>query len=280
MSPTNPLRQFETCPSDISNVDPAGNALLDSDRTYFEFAANIEHIDQSQLSWMPGAANTPAGCTCQRIGPELAHSDPGRLQAWLNQIETRFWELGNPSVRIYLHEHSPLSEFLQASNYSVREEIGFGLFERAGPADNLLQVVEVDSDDLWEQKLQLHSRSPQFPDDHDYDPRVWTQLERSKCQTGELKCYLIQTGEAVRGAIGMMEIDGLIRLKNLVLASEHRRIGIAAATITKIAAMKLGSQDNRWIGAFGIEGGRGEKLYRSLGMATVCRQFEWTKELS
>lgn len=262
----------------IRHQDEIAHNLFESDRVYFELGARVSRIGPTSIVWMPGLAHTPAGCVCQRV-PSSAFQDrspTGGAPSWLDEVESAHRARGNPMVRFYTLDFEGPRALLAASGYVCREEIGFA---SQGPATSRpgqvrLHPVETPSD--WREKLRLHEASSEFSDGHAYLAREWVELERRKCLTGRMACFLIEYESEFHGSVCLMHEGRAIRIKNLYLQPDSRGRGIGSQTLQEIFAVHLRSEDSAAV-VYGVRGDPGEHLYRSQNMVEICRQYEWTR---
>lgn len=80
-------------------------------------------------------------------------------------------------------------------------------------------------------KASLYSATEKGPDGHRTPPDHWVQLEQRKCETGQMQVYLVYYNGNICGTVGALEVDDLLRLKNLTIYPPYRRQGLAQATV-------------------------------------------------
>lgn len=252
------------------------DALLESDRRYFELGATVEDLDGAELVRETGS-RTSHGCVVQRVRPSAIASDP---TAWVAEVTRRLRVLACPIARVYLDRpEASLERALAAAGYGRRVEIGFVVEGRLAMASRSdLKLREAVDDATWEAKRRLHMAVDVAPDGHVAAPEEWVDFERHKCDTGEMRAFLVEMDGETCGAVATLEGDGLLRVKNLVVHPRRRRQGIAAATVRLLSerALDLGLAGT---GTFGVQGEAGAAVYAGLGMAPVLRQLEWSLAL-
>lgn len=245
-------------------------SAIETDRRYFELGARLERLPGAVLAWMPDLAATPAGAVIQRVEPEAV----GPL--WIAGAEQALTDLGSRTARIYLdRRNDALDPVFQDAGYEKREELIF--CDELAPPEPGLRLRPVESDFDWERKLQLQQRMIQPPDGHSTPAHDWIALERRKCEEG-MEMYLAEwEGEAV-GAIGAMNGNGLLRLKNIAVHPAHRRKGVGLRMLGHLGniARDRGISEQC---VFAVRGEIGELLYRAAGMRVIGSVVEWSKRL-
>lgn len=254
--------------------------LYESDRVYFELGARVLRIGPASIAWIPGLAHTPAGCVCQRVALSAFESQApeGKPPMWLNRVESVYRSKQNSAVRLYTRDFEDPHDLLATSGYACREEIGFAY---PGPAPSppgqvRLRPIETSSD--WLEKLRLHEVSTEFSDGHAYVAREWVEIERRKCLTGRLACFLIERGSEFHGSVCLMRQGRTLRIKNLYLQPGSRGRGIGSQTLGEIFGIHLRSGDSVAV-VYGVQGDPGERLYHSQNMVKICKQYEWTRHV-
>jgi GNAT superfamily N-acetyltransferase len=251
-------------------------ALLESDRRYFELGARGERIRAARLVVMPQLEAVPGACVVQRVCDVEFDVDPRR---WVADVVERLGGLGCTVARVYLDgPFFSLEAALADAGFERRVEVGYivrGVLP-VGRDDVVLRAV-VD-DDGWETKRRLHSDADYVADGYPLSGPSWVALERRKCDSGGMRAYLVEIGGTAVGAVAALEVDGLLRAKNVFVRSEYRRQGVGAAAMGLLSrrAVELGAAAT---GIFGVEGRPGNALYRRLGMTPVVEQQEWARYL-
>ncbi len=255
-------------------------ALLESDRRYFELGASVAAINGARVAWMPGMEATPAGCVVHRVRPEEVGNGAG---AWVDDVTRRLAGLGCAMARVYLDGPAPvLEESLSAAGYRPRVEIGY-LVEgelppaAAGPRSDVV-LREVVDEDGWEAKHKLHAGSDVAADGHAAGAGEWVDLERRKCDTGGMRMFLVEVAGEVSGSVATLEVDELLRAKNLFVRAERRREGIAAQAL-RLLSGRAGERGLAGTGIFGVAGRPGDAVYVHLRMTAVVDQVEWSRPL-
>jgi ribosomal protein S18 acetylase RimI-like enzyme len=142
-----------------------------------------------------------------------------------------------------------------------------------------VSLEEVCNEEDWQAKEQFHHQTPMGSDGYPCAAHEWTRLERAKCDSGSMRCYFVKLNGDVCGTIGTMDLDGLIRIKNIVVHPTYRRQGIGLETVRAILelARQSGAEE---VGVFGIEGAAGSALYERAGFTIGTSQVEWTRSLA
>ncbi|WP_018175288.1 GNAT family N-acetyltransferase [Thioalkalivibrio sp. ALJ9] len=130
----------------------------------------------------------------------------------------------------------------------------------------------------WLEKLRLHEVSAEFSDGHEYLAREWVELERRKCLTGRMACFLIEYESEFHGSVCLMREGRAIRIKNLYLQPASRGHGIGSLALQEIFGAYVRSADSAAV-VYAMRGEPGEHLYRSQNMVEICRQYEWTRRV-
>lgn len=252
-------------------------ALIESDRSYFELAARIDQFTLGQLCWMPGLNELAASCVVHRIVSDPS-SNPS--DAWLHEIESSLLARSIPLARIYLDDSIPeIDDLLERNGYKNRCEVGFLSPQGHTRAPENIQLRPVLSSQLWDLKLALHGESIEGPDGYTNQADLWVEMERRKCEAGEMQSYLVYRQSTVVATVGAIVGDGLLRLKNIVVHPKFRRQGIALGIVQHLWQMAESDHGCR-LGVFGMEEGKGSKLYRRAGLYSITKQYEWSKTLT
>lgn len=243
---------------------------LETDRAYFEMGATIELLPGATLAWMPGLTGSPAGAVIHRVDPKAVAA------SWIALAERRLEDIGASLARIYLDSHDAAAdEQLRQAGYQVREELVFIHSLPDPPAGLTLRPVTSDED--WERKLRFHEAADGSPDGHHNRAADWVALERSKCNHG-MEAFLAEIDGETVGAIGTVWGDGLLRMKNIVVHSAHRRRSIGQSILCHAAATGR-AQGIFEVCIMAVRGEAGELFYRSQGMEVAGIQVEWSKQI-
>ena len=244
--------------------------LLESDAAYFDWGARCEPLEGAVLWYMPGLAGTAAGCVVHRIQPQaIGHPD-----AWIRHMEAAFARAGGSRPRLYTQAPAPqLEHALAAHGYRPREEIGMlCLTPQRGTAP--VKLLRVLTDAEWEDKSALHGVSGRGPDGHDTAATAWVDLERRKCEQGDMAVYLVASPEGeICATVAFAVIGNLLRMKNLVVSGAWRGRGIGSATVR--AAHDMAAELGLPIGCFALAGEQAASIYAKSGMDVVTSQMEW-----
>ena len=249
-------------------------SAIESDCTYFEMGADVRLLDGATMAWMPGLTRSPAAAVIHRVDAEaIARGGAG----WIARAEAALAEIGARLSRVYLEApHERAGAALRSAGYVAREELVF-LDSLPDPEVRIvLRPVESPSD--WAEKLRFHAAADETPDGHGNLAADWVELERRKCGAG-METYLAELDGEVMGAVGAIWCGGFVRAKNLIVAPERRRRGMARAIIGSLAA--LGRTRGVTSQCFvAVRGEQGELLYRSVGMAMIGFQVEWSRPIA
>ena len=253
------------------------DSLMESDRLYFETDAKIEVFSGATIASMTGLTNIPAGCVVHRIDADYVKES---WDEWLDNIEGRLRQLGSLYFRFYLENTIPdLEKVLLKRGYHSQIEVG--LLDEILSFDKFCKDLPVTlrlvlDDDDWQHKLELHSKKETGSDGHITDSQAWVELERRKCATGVMNLYFICVGDKIFGTVGSIKVNGLLRLKNLMVHSSKRKSGIGKAAVQALRNIAIES-DMKALGCFALIYSTGQKTYESAGLSVVGEQTEWIK---
>jgi ribosomal protein S18 acetylase RimI-like enzyme len=259
-------------------VKPHGLPLIDrvieTDRAYFELAANTRQIPGAMLAWMPGFANCPAGAVVHRVNPDEAAA---RGRQWVADAESALARVGAKLARIYVDCRGTIvDDWLRAAGYADRDEVAF-VHDFPDPSSSL-SVVPVRSEADWRRKLALHEAAEGPPDGHFVAASEHVALERAKCAYG-LEMFLAQCEGEIVATAGLMAGQGVMRVKNIVVHPDHRRQRYGASMLAHLTAIGR-ARGLPTLGLFALANEPGEQLYRAVGMSVAGTQVEWSKPLS
>ena len=252
--------------------------VLESDALYFELGAQSKALPGATLAWIRGLAALPAGCVVQRVRPAEIGPDPG---AWVRLVEGEVRETGTGLVRIYSEEAPVLDAELEAQGYCRKRELAFVGRALEGSEKSLelgVRLREVVTEADWQAKEQVHRESPLGPDGHVGDAAQWVDLLRRKVRSGGKQSYLVESEGEVCGTVGAMEMDDVLRLKNIVIRPSCRGRGLGLGVVYALHEMAAERGKNA-MGVFAVEDSPGERMYRRAGMSEVAVVSEWTKQL-
>jgi N-acetylglutamate synthase-like GNAT family acetyltransferase len=252
--------------------------LLESDVAYFEAGATIERLQGATIARMDGLESLAAGCVVQRIDPTFV---PRNADGWLEDVEHRLSAGGHLQARLYLQREAPdLEAALIHRGYRSGDELAVmrpaGAAAKRVSAEVSLRPVENEED--WQEKHALHREMEIGPDGHPAPASLWVRMERRKCEAGYMKPYLILAGGKVVGAVNAAARQGILRLKNVVVAPNYRLQGIGSAAVGLLAdsAAGLGKAAT---GAFVLADTPFLAMYTNAGFEVVSKQTEWVREL-
>lgn len=251
--------------------------LIESDRKYFEIAAVLMAIPGAAIAMMPNLSHIPSGCVVHRIN---GRQGVAKWRAWIYEVEEILRSVGCFSPRLYLDQCLPdLEEVLREHGYTAQVEIGLSKSVTTSmlpPQVPLVTLHPVQSESEWTIKASLHSATEKGPDGHQMRPDHWVQLEQRKCGTGQMQVYLAYYNGNICGTVGALEVDDLLRLKNLTIYPPYRRQGLAQATVYALLleAIRRGKQT---LGCFALLDSAGHRVYKKVGLSDVTQQVEWYK---
>ena len=253
--------------------------LLESDRIYFEAAAKVYQFNGYTITVMPGIKQIAASCVIQRLNYETITQS---WQQWLREVEKKIHNLGVPFVRIYLTKAQVgLEQELYQQGYRQKVEVGLVTEDLSLDSKELelmtaikpnIRLYPITSQFDWQKKLQLHLNCSQSPDGHvnTNNWRDWVEMERQKCDSGVMKSYLVEYKDQICGTVASMDMGDLLRLKNLVINPEWRRLGLAVATTQALKNIAHATNKQR-MGCFAVSGDLGEKVYRKAKMQKITQ---------
>jgi GNAT superfamily N-acetyltransferase len=252
-----------------------GRALIESDRQYFELGARRTVLTGAEIAWLDGMADLPAAGVVHRVVPgEVA--DPA---GWVAELTAAQRDIGFTSGRVYLDEPcEPLEHQFVAEGWTMRREPALIAVENVppsrGPNVELLPVV-VDAD--WDIKQAVHLADGIRPDGHPAPASRWVAMEQARVATGRLDAWLVRREGIVCGTVLSMAVDGILRMKNLVVHPDHRRTGVGLGVLGRLDVMAR--ERALVLGTFSVAGDVGELLYRAAAMQGVVEQREWSRRL-
>ena len=258
--------------------------LVESDRRYFEAAAELVAIPGAVIAATRGLETLASGCVVQRVDTARVAADP---EPWLTDLEARLREMGSALARLYLDapnaavEDAPdsaLERSLRRRGYRSRVE--YGLARAAGGEENGVHIELRGAQDEagWLERRRLMRRVGVSPDGHGADADLWVELERRKHAAGYMRPYLVEVDGEVVGAASSAACERLLRVKNVAVDPAHRRRGIATAIVAGLAR-KAAEEGFAAAGCFVAEGEPGLVAYPRAGYRVIVTQTEWTRDL-
>ena len=257
------------------SLDPAvlGQALLATDRRYFQLGAIRRKLPGAEMVWIEGMGDVPAAGVVHRV--DLAETvDPGD---WVGEVTVALLDAGFRHGRIYLDEpFAPLEVQLAAGGWTMRREPGLVALGNV-PRRTHIELVPVLSHDDWAAKERVHRADGMPPDGHDAPASRWVAMEQVRVATGEMEAWLVIRDGIVCGTVCTMADDTVLRNKNLVVHPDHRRTGVGLGVLAHLHTM---ARDRGLVlGTFSVAGEDGELLYRAAHMSVVVEQREWSRPL-
>jgi GNAT superfamily N-acetyltransferase len=250
----------------------AGATLIETDRIYFELAAQVVDLSVGQLVWMPGLNELAASCVIHRISPQGMEC---LTNAWVDEIEEALRQR---------HIHfdvfpDDFASVLRGRGYGERGEIGFIAPDGHPSQPDNFQLCEVRTNADWNLKLCLHEEAMEGPDGYTNQADLWVEMERRKCTSGSMRSYLVRRDGEIVATVGTIVEANVLRLKNIVVAANLRRQGIGQATVQLL--WQLAETDHACrLAVFGVQDGKGSRMYKRAGLYQVNEQYEWSRILT
>ncbi len=268
----------------VSHVfDPyAVNVLLWTDRLYFELGAKRSSDSGLDLIYMDGHQRSPGGAVVWGVDRQC---DEDHFHTMLLDAEREFQALGGRVMRVYMEDPVPLplGKTLSRLGYHSRVELALmaplPLPSSADPPDPCYTLRAVTTDKQWRIKQSLHAGASEQPDGYDLSAADWVELERQKCETGGMQCYLVFSGDEPIAAVALIRDRGVARLKNLYVASSHRKRGVGLTTI-RLLANEAANLGYRRFGCFAVKGGNALRVYERAGLRIISSVTEFSKDLA
>jgi GNAT superfamily N-acetyltransferase len=261
--------------------DESLRVLLETDRLYFELAAERSSASGLDLLFLRNLVFSPSGAVIWGVDRQLA---PPRLISVLADAEAELRRLGGRMMRIYVEDPVPalIENACEAAGYDKRTE--FVLIADAAsiampsPRYRGIEFMRVETEEHWSMKEMLHDESEHQPDGYPASGAEWVALERLKCSTGGMSCYLALNGDSVVAAVGLIRDRGVARLKNLIVHPRARGGGVALATVQLLAA-EARSLGYRWFGCYAVKDGSAIRVYQRAGLKALASVTEYIKDL-
>ena len=244
-------------------------AVLGSDRAYFEAGARRITLPGGAIFHMPSFEAVTAGACAHLLDPEAAEYDP---DGWIAGLGRAFSSIGRDYMRVYLpRQNSRLGKALEAHDFGVSREIVFAAILDEGfcfPGTSGFKLRRVSLERDWAAKLVIHVNA-QFPaDGKSGDPHTWVAFERRKAESGYMKPYLVTNDDCAVATFSIARMKEGLRIKNVVVDPRFRRRGAASAVVG--FSCQLAARLNlKHVGLLAISGGIGEHLYRRLGLKAM-----------
>jgi GNAT superfamily N-acetyltransferase len=247
--------------------------LFDSDRRYFAAGAEALEFAGGTLRWMPGLQHLAAGCL---VEPARAVSPAEFACAAAEAVAS----VGAPLLRFYLPDPQDHAAQWAEERFVPAVELAFA--RRPEPLAGLdleavVRAVITQAD--WTLKERLASAVESLPDGKPASAADWTALERRKSDAAYAQFYLVELDGEPCGAFALADCGPLLRLKNLAVHPGVRRRGIGRTAID-FALRHARDNGYQWVGAFGLEGGAGSRLYTGCDFEQVGSQTEWTRPIT
>ena len=258
----------------------AHRVLLETDRLYFELGA-LRSSSGLDLLYVPEYIGSPSGSVVWGVDRTSAGN---HFAGMLKRAEVELRQLGGRALRVYIENPVPrqIAHALEASGYRPRVEVALlaevstVLASTDVPKD--YEFLKVENDQHWRLKEELHATEEKQADGYATDARDWVGLERMKCATGGMACYLVMRDSQPIAAVGLILDRGIARLKNLFVTPACRKGGIGLATI-RLLAGAAHAQGYQWFGCFALENGNAIRVYQRAGLRVVAAATEFSRDL-
>lgn len=273
----------------MRGVDEAGlaSAVIGTDRRYFELAAERVPLGGATLLHLPGSAGVGAGTVVWVDDHDVIDAD----SAWLERAAHAAAARGAPVLRVYgLGAAGAATAACRAGGLTARHE---RIFVGTGPPvdDVTLDVARARERERVTVELRpasgadgrtarrrVAAGADTAPDGHPVDAERFLSGEERRANTGELELFVAwaDDGEPV-AVVGALRLGPVLRLKNLLVRPDRRRLGIARA----VTAAMLGwaADEGSTLAALALAGEPGEGIYPALGMVDVGADVEWSRPL-
>jgi GNAT superfamily N-acetyltransferase len=267
---------------DIEEREHLHRVLLETDRLYFSLGATRCSNSGLDLMYIPGHTTTPSGSVIWGVN-RLCTED--RFRRMLASAEAELGSLGGRTMRVYVEDPVPaqISRAFQGAGYRARVEVALLADIPAiladSAADKMYDFVKVETPEHWKLKTLLHAADDRQADGYAASADDWVELERLKCRSGGMSCFLVLRGQEPIAAVGLILDRGVARLKNLYVGPACRKGGIGLATIRFLAAWAY-ALGYEWFGCFALENGNAIRVYERAGLRVVASATEFSRELS
>ena len=187
-------------------------------------------------------------------------------------------------MRVYIENPVPrqIAHALEECGYRARVEVALlaevSALLPSAHAPKEYRLLKVDKEQHWRLKEELHGTENKQADGYAADARDWVGLERMKCATGGMACYLVMRDSQPVAAVGLILDRGVARLKNLFVSPACRKRGIGLATI-RLLAGAAHEQGYQWFGCFALENGNALRVYERAGLRGVAAVTEFSRGL-
>ena len=256
-------------------------ALLETDRLYFGLGATRSSDSGLDLLYMEGHVDSPSGAVIWGVDRRCGED---RFCEMLSRAENELRSLGGRVMRVYIEDPVPqaLSGSFRRLLYRPRTELALmsrlPLVQSSGELDTAYILSRVKTEQEWRTKESLHAGEEGQPDGYRLLAADWVKLEREKCETGGMSCYLVFRGNEPVATVGLVRDRGIARLKNLYVSSQYRKRGVGLATIY-LLAQEAGALGYESFGCFAVKGGNALRVYERTGLRVVSSVTEFSKDL-
>lgn len=265
----------------FAEQDYLHRVLLETDRLYFSLGAIRSSSSGMDLMYIPGHTTTPSGSVVWGVNRLCAED---RFRRMLGNAEAQLGSLGGRTMRVYVEDPVPgeISRVFHRAGYRARVEVALlcdiPTILANADADKVCEFLKVETPEHWKLKALLHTGDDRQADGYAASADDWVELERTKCGSGGMTCFLVLRGQQPVAAVALILDRGVARLKNLYVGPAFRRGGIGLATIRFLAASayELGYE---WFGCFALENGNAIRVYERAGLRVVASATEFSREL-
>lgn len=247
--------------------------LVESDAQYFAAGAASRPFPGGVVRWIPGLQHLAAGCIVEADGSASCAVE------FLEAAGDAVAAVGAPLLRFYSAGLGELWE-TELAEEGLLSAVELAFARRPEPffpaVGGALPVRAVTGPADWARKEKLARAAADLPDGKVATAREWTRLERAKAAAGYATFFIVEVDGTACGAFALAECGPLLRLKNLLVHSAFRNRGVGRAAVD-YALRHASANGFQWVGAFGLEGGAGSRLYTRCGFDLVGSQTEWTR---
>lgn len=250
------------------------DAVVASDRRYFELGAEAEPLPGATLLHLPGSSGIGAGTVVWVDHEPTLAASPG----WVARAAEAAIRRGAPSLRVYgLDDAGPGAAVCASAGLVARDELAFVGPGRTGRSASALDLRPADGDEGALARRRVGRFETSAPDGHPIEPEAYLAGEERRAATGELDLHVAWDGDEPVAIVGCLRLGTLLRLKNLLVRPDRRREGIGTAVTATL--LRWAGQEGRTLGVVAVAGETGERIYRSLGMPLAGTFTEWSVPL-
>lgn len=263
--------------------------LLLSELAYFRAGSEISRELSGEFIHLPEFTDLASGCVLHNVQLDIVQMDKVQLDnetsdldAWLNDVETKFRSVGASECRFYLTESNErYDNTLIRHGYNKVLEAGLVCqISHAQVTKNTIngELIAILDNDSQQVKKSLYQKASIGPDGHNMKNGRYADLERKKNNEQYMTSYIYWLDDKPAGAVSLAINKNFARLKNLLVHPELRGCGIGKNMVYLLMKEAL-QQGAKWFGVYALKDSRAHKLYRTCGMHDLLMQIEWSKKL-